>query len=350
MDGTGFTNLYQFGGIDGSEPYSVLLLQSNVLYGTTHLGGDFGWGIVFGVYTDGSGSVTLYSFSGAEDGRIPFCQLVSSNNLLIGTAPSGGDSGNGTVFSINTDGSGFTNLYMFGALPSASPSTNSDGAHSYAGLILSGNALYGAAQAGGSAASGTVFKLNTDGTSFTTLHNFTALSNGATGTNSDGAIPGGFGHELTLSGNILYGTALRGGTSDNGTVFAIGADGTGFVTLHSFTGGIQGAAPNGGLVLWGNNLFGTTSQNSIAAGSGNGTIFKISLPLATAPLLTITPAASNIILTWPTGATSFALQSTTNLGSSAIWSTNLPAPVVVNGLNTVTNPISASQQFFRLSQ
>ena len=42
-------------------------------------------------------------------------------------------------------------------------------------------------------------------------------------------------------------------------------------------------------------------------------------------------------------------QSTTNL-TSAVWTTNSPGPVVVNELNTVTNPISGTQQFFRLSQ
>jgi hypothetical protein len=43
-------------------------------------------------------------------------------------------------------------------------------------------------------------------------------------------------------------------------------------------------------------------------------------------------------------------QSTTNLGSPAVWTTNSLVPVVVNGQNTVTNPISGTQQFFRLIQ
>jgi hypothetical protein len=55
------------------------------------------------------------------------------------------------------------------------------------------------------------------------------------------------------------------------------------------------------------------------------------------------------VIVWPTNATSYTLQSTTNL-SSPVWTTVSPAPVVVNGQNTVTNPISGSQQFFRLSQ
>ena len=51
--------------------------------------------------------------------------------------------------------------------------------------------------------------------------------------NSDGANPRA---GLILSGNTLYGTASNGGTSGNGTVFAVNTDGTGFTNLHSFTG------------------------------------------------------------------------------------------------------------------
>jgi hypothetical protein len=67
------------------------------------------------------------------------------------------------------------------------------------------------------------------------------------------------------------------------------------------------------------------------------------------PQLSLFSNASDAILAWPTNATGFSLQSTTNLGSP-VWITNSSAPVVVNGQNTVTNPISGSQQFFRLSQ
>jgi hypothetical protein len=57
-----------------------------------------------------------------------------------------------------------------------------------------------------------------------------------------------------------------------------------------------------------------------------------------------------VIVSWPTNATGLTLQSTTNLGSSAVWTTNTPAPVIVNDQNVVTNPISGTQMFFRLSQ
>jgi hypothetical protein len=73
-------------------------------------------------------------------------------------------------------------------------------------------------------------------------------------------------------------------------------------------------------------------------------------PYSFPPLLTLTPYGANVILTWPTNAVGFSLQSTTNLGSPAAWSTNSPAPVVMGGQNVVTNPISGDQKFYRLKQ
>ena len=67
----------------------------------------------------------------------------------------------------------FTTLYSFTAYPSGY-STNSDGANPEAGLILSGNTLYGTAEGGGSSGNGTVFRVNIDGTGFTNLHSFAA--------------------------------------------------------------------------------------------------------------------------------------------------------------------------------
>jgi len=84
----------------------------------------------------------LYNFTGGSDGASPEAGLILSGNTLYGTARPGGSSSNGTVFAVQTDGTGFTNLHSFTAM-SGSLSTNSDGAAPYAGLILLGNTLYG---------------------------------------------------------------------------------------------------------------------------------------------------------------------------------------------------------------
>jgi uncharacterized repeat protein (TIGR03803 family) len=462
-NGTGFTNLHSFTAApgplytnsDGANPYAGLILSGNTLYGTAYGGGSSGDGTVFAVNVNGAGFTNLHSFTATSgslytnsDGADPYAGLILSGNTLYGTAFYGGNSGNGTVFAVNTNGTGFTNLHSFTAT-SGSLYTNSDGANPYAGLILSGNTLYGTAYQGGSSGKGTVFAVNTNGTGFTNLHSFTATRTNSSGvyTNSDGATPFGglilsgntlygtaiyggsssygtvfavhtngtgftnlhsftFGSDgatpfggLILSGNTLYGTAIYGGSSSYGTVFAVHTNGTGFTNLHSFTFGSDGAYPRAGLILSGNTLYGTAANGgSSSAGmvfavnadgtgfanlysfttlnnstnsdgaepeaglilsgntlygtatyggsSGYGTVFSLFIP----PQLTIIPSGANVILTWPTNAAGFTLQSTTNLVSPAVWSTVSPAPVVVNGQNAVTNPISGTQKFYRLSQ
>jgi uncharacterized repeat protein (TIGR03803 family) len=354
-DGTGFTNLYSFtSGGDGGGP-SGLILSGNTLYGTAVLGGSSGNRTVFAVNTDGTGFKTLYSFTASSgtwdtnsDGANPG-GLLLSGNTLYGTAANGGSSGYGTVFRVNADATGFTNLHSF--------TSGSDGGGP-SGLLLSGNTLYGAAGGGGSLGSGTVFSLNTDGTGFTTLYSFTG--------GNDGSGPGG----LILSGNTLYGATDGGGSMsgttgnwESGTVFAVKTDGTDFTTLNYFPSiafvmgiiyGSEGANPRG-LILSGNTLYGMADTGGVVNfpnnGQGSGLVFSLSFP----PQLALIPSSPYVILTWPTNYagfdySGFTLQSTTNLGSSAVWSTNSPPPVVIGGENMVINTTtSGKQRFYRLS-
>jgi hypothetical protein len=68
-----------------------------------------------------------------------------------------------------------------------------------------------------------------------------------------------------------------------------------------------------------------------------------------APVLAIIKSGTNVLLEWPTNAAGYTLEFASNLTSSA-WSTNLPAPVVVNTNKVVTNGISGTQKFYRLSR
>src|ERR1035437_6863370 len=356
-DGTGFVKLHSFtGGDGGANPVAGLVLSGSRLYGTTAGGGSWGDGMGFAINTDGTGFTNLHSFNWSNDGAHPVARLNLSGNTLYGTTQDGGSSGYGIVFKVNTDGTGFTNLHSFTA--------GDDGANPEAGLILSDNILYGTTGNYGSSGSGTVFAINTDGTGFTNLYSFTTTAGppytNIDGVNLDGAFPES---ELILSGHTLYGTTCLGGSSGNGTVFAVNTDGTGFMSLYSFKNSIlpynpdidggfptnsDGARPLAGLILSDNALYGTAMGGG---SSGTGTIFKLSF----APQLTIIASGANVILAWPTNVagfdySGFTLQSTTNLVSSAVWSTVSSGPVVVNMQNTVTNSVSGTQKFFRLSQ
>jgi uncharacterized repeat protein (TIGR03803 family) len=254
-DGEGFRILHQFTGgeADGFWSQAALVLDtSGVLYGTTSEGGTSNLGVVFALRVDGSGFKVLHSFINDDDGRLPYAALtLDGHGNLFGTTPDGGTGGYGTVFTLRADGSGFRVLHSF---------TDQAGDGSGPGaLLLDGmGSLYGTTAAGGDTSlpyfngSGTVFRMRTDGTLFQVLHVFQG---------PDGEYPNG---ALVMDGvGALYGTTSRGGTSDAGTVFTIGAGLSGFKVLHSFAGGpSDGANPVGSLVLdQSGNLYGMTGQS-----------------------------------------------------------------------------------------
>jgi uncharacterized repeat protein (TIGR03803 family) len=367
-DGSGFKVLTSFTNIgSGSSPEGNLIVSGNTVYGTTFLGGSGFDGTIFAVHTDGTGFTNLYTFSawGGEnsygsktnmDGMNP-TYMVLSGGTLYGAAYGGGTNGNGVIFSINTNGTGFTVLYTFSEWSGyinngfVSGNTNADGQYPVISAI-SGNTIYGSAYQGGGFCEGTIFKINTDGTDFTNLHNF---YDPAFGNFSGGYTPSG----VTVSGNALYGVAERGGNG-SGVIFTMNTDGTGFKVSYDFTPmqgapfypyqtNMDGASPGGAignyapLCLSGNALYGTTDQGG---NFGYGTLFSISVPVAP-PQLNLFLSGTNAVLTWPTNAAGFTLQSATNL-VSPVWNAVSPVPVIQGGQNAVTNPVSGAQKFYRL--
>jgi uncharacterized repeat protein (TIGR03803 family) len=336
---------------DGANPNGGLLLAGSNLYGTTYYGGTNDNGAIFSISTNGAFN-RLYSFTALDpiagtnkDGANPNGGLIFSSNRLYGTAAAGGSGGVGTVFAVNTNGTGFTNLHNFTAT-SGPLFTNSDGANPAVGLVMSGNTLYGTTSSGGNSGNGIVFAVNTNGTGFTNLHSFTATS-GSLSTNSDGANPGA----LILSGNTLYGTTQFGGGSGNGTVFAVNTDGTGFTTLYNFTvtsgplsTNSDGANPATGLILSGTALYGAALNGGA---SGNGTVFKLVPP---APILSPQLSAGNFLLSFQAFAgASYTVQQNTNLaGTNWIAFTNILGSGTVTQLTLPTT--NAAQLFFRVRQ
>src|SRR5579859_4737292 len=76
----------------------------------------------------------------------------------------------------------YTDLYSFSP-PSGFPASNTDGAVPYCALVLSSNVLYGTTFEGGANGQGVIFSVHTDGTHFTNMHSFSALSSGSFGNN-----------------------------------------------------------------------------------------------------------------------------------------------------------------------
>jgi hypothetical protein len=95
-------------------------------------------------------------------------------------------------------------------------------------------------------------------------------------------------------------------------------------------------------------LLGSSGYQDVAAGQAY--LSNLVITVAAPPPLTLIRSGTNVTLTWPTNAAGFTLQSTTNLAAAAFWTTASPAPVVVNTNNAVTNTISGTRKFYRLSQ
>jgi uncharacterized repeat protein (TIGR03803 family) len=141
-------SLHNFMGSDGKNPYTDLVRDSaGNLYGTTGLGGASGQGVVFKLDPTGTETV-LYSFAEGPDGALPWAGLIrDSTGNLYGTTVTGGTSGYGVVFKVDTTDTE-TVLYSF--------TGGTDGANPYAGVIRdSAGNLYGTTLYGGLTGCGT---------------------------------------------------------------------------------------------------------------------------------------------------------------------------------------------------
>jgi uncharacterized repeat protein (TIGR03803 family) len=264
------------GSPEGSAPVGRLLQGADgAFYGVTEYGGTnacpggncctiYGYGTVFRITLDGT-LTTLYSFTNGVDGAYPHAPLVQgSDGYLYGTTYLTTINA-GTVFKINTNGTGFTSLYAFtggadGAFPAASLSQNGDGN------------FYGTATQGGTNGMGTVFMITTNG-ALTTLHQFTG--------NPDGYRPSSA--LVTGADGNFYGTTVWGGSTNTlanvggqppgrGIVYRITPQGT-LTTAYVFTGGADGGSPNGLTLGWFDNyLYGATINGGP---TGFGILYKV---------------------------------------------------------------------------
>jgi len=206
----------------------------------------------------------LHAFTGhANSARVegghPYSGLVMDGaGNLYGTTTRDGANYAGTVFKIDPSGKE-TTLHDF-------TPTGPGGAFPWGVLAMDGECnLYGTTT-GNSSNSGTVFQLDAAG-NFTVLHTF----NQTDGDSARGGV-------IRDAAGNLYGTTQFGGASGLGVVYKIDPKGT-FTILHNFSGGADGLAPPGGLVLdAAGNVWGLTQgggpPNSFCA-SGCGVVFKV---------------------------------------------------------------------------
>ena len=255
-DGTGYALLHQFDGAAGGWLPSCITVSGTVVYGTTKLGGANNEGTIFKMNTDGSAFAVIHDFGGAADGRRPhYGSPAIAGTVLYGVTLYGGTADRGTVWKINTDGTGYQKLYDFlgGAGNVAYP---------WEHPTVSGGVIYGMSSNGGPADMGTVWKMNTDGTGFALVYSFPGPN----------AVPYG---TVKISSTTLYGHTSWGGINGLGSIFKVNTDGSGYAILHDFAGGPgDGRVPSGSPVISGDRLYGMTA---LGGTNDRGIVYSIKM-------------------------------------------------------------------------
>jgi uncharacterized repeat protein (TIGR03803 family) len=258
--------IYSFNGPDGCTPDGGVIADAvGNLYGTTFYGGLYDSGSAYKLTRNSDGSwseATLYSFA---DQQNPYSELtMDAAGNLYGNIQNGGTSSHGSVYKLSPiSGGGWTETVLF----------NFDGTNGWTptgslSMDSAGN-LYGATNAGGANARGTVFELtpNADGTwNEVLLHSF--------GGEGDGSLPYG---GLTPGGTgTFYGTTFMGGANNGGAVYQLklGSDGQWSESLiYSFSLVDDGYSPQESVTFGpGNAMFGATSYGGT---SDRGVIYEI---------------------------------------------------------------------------
>jgi len=313
-DGRNYKILRHFVAATGARPRGALLIgDDGAFYSTTASGGTSNGGVIYKINQDGSGYRVLHNFrTNSVDGYDPEAGMIrGSDGRFYGVTRFGGTYGDGTVFRINEDGSGYSILRSFRG-------ATSDGGRVKAAVFeASDGFLYGTTELG-SGNDGTLFRLSKDGSMFEVLHQFNAaLGDGSTPwgdlvEGSDGAIYGttygdSFGGESVIfkyyphnlafevlydfpgerfppvymhcglrrgSDGFLYGVSESSGEYTSGMLFRIDERGTNFTRLLAFGApSMGGRTPRASVVAASDRrIYGTTE---IGGRSNVGTIFGI---------------------------------------------------------------------------
>jgi uncharacterized repeat protein (TIGR03803 family) len=257
--GVGYTKLHEFNDAQGYEPRGKLLEASDgKLYGALAWGGTVGGGALYRIDKNGSNFQIIYDFSGLAQGYSPMGNLIEDGSGFLYGSTNYSSTGNGVVFKINKDGTGYTVLRNF-----SSP----DIGYPYGGLQLHMGFLYGTGYLGGSAGLGGVFKIATDGTGYQLLHSFSGPPDG-----SNSYFP-----PIIANDGKLYGGTIFGGNDGAGVLYSMNLDGSNYTVIkhlsssdvqylqHGIIQGADGLLYGGGYQTSGTGIF----QSNLTGSSYN---------------------------------------------------------------------------------
>ena len=289
---------YSFNKSGLEAPTGPLYLGSDAkFYGTTWGDGacPFTYEPYGGVYeinnptTNPPSVSTLYDFCDFGDGALLLGVVRGPDGTLYGTASEGGYAGGsdcitegcGFVYKL-VDNGGTWKAHILMAFNS-NPSYSQYGCFPGGAPVLHDNVLYGVTSVCGAHNRGVAYRINTDGSNYQVIYNFTGPHR-----TPEGPLA------RDTSGD-LYGTVLGASPRyvscsppDCGSVYELKPNASGtsytFVDLYDFQGASlgDGASPTEGVTLLDNFIYGTTSGGGIAGAScerlyspGCGVVFKL---------------------------------------------------------------------------
>ena len=253
-------------GADGATPQAGVIRDSaGNLYGENFYGADqcpapsagYGCGVIYKI--DSAGNFTVLTTFNGSNGANGAAQLTLVGSRLYGSAAASSSPTYGLLFSLNTDGSDFMILHQFSGPDGIAPQNPL--------RVLANGTIYGVTVEGGGnyqppalMGDGVLFKLTPSGT-YSILHSFTG--------GADGFEPGAI---LVAANGTIYGTTGDTGRTNNGGSIYSYVPSTGvFSTLHTFVLG-TGAGPQLGAFGPGGTIYGTMTGGG---GKKNGTLFQV---------------------------------------------------------------------------
>lgn len=352
INGTGFNTIYKFDSMSVNSSGTILKI-GNYVYGTAFDPDGSNDGAIFKIRTNGTSFQIIKKLNYEINGHV-----ISGDNLfydgnfiycLTNTIESD-DSVLCFIFKIKTDGSQYEKIfdfkrrdslfttymaklafdgnYFFGVFGTAkrdsknNPIGNTlneckyifrlnknggnyqilhtldsiDGAGRAMNILTRNNYLYISTEAGGKYNSGTIIRLNKDGTGFKKIYDYYDWNRSyVNNSNILYSRNFWFQRKIFINGDSIYGISQFGGKYSYGSIFRMKIDGTDFASLYDFDGNISGANPTGKFVSDGKSLFAKTAWGGL---NDQGTIFKLNpncIPFYLNQTISICPGQQIII-------------------------------------------------------
>lgn len=261
-DGSGFQKNYDFSTFaPGKNPAAALTENTpGEFYGTTKNGGSYNAGTLF-KYNPGLNTYTvLINFrNNGDSGAYPQSKLLKAlNGKFYGVASAGGQNARGVIFEFDPAGNNFQVKHDFDFVNGLITDT----ASSHSLMQAPNGKIYGCTDGGGINGTGALFECDGNGDNYLKLKDFDAAS---------GSFPTA---EMVVGPDgKLYGMTVRGGVYGFGTVFSYDLINDVLANIHDFQNtSNDGAFPQGGLLVYNNLLWGTTTKGGA---NGNGYLFSI---------------------------------------------------------------------------